>query len=380
VHPPPGRFAPPSDWLLALITQIAGEAPPGTADELRLAEDLNLDSLGRVQLAAAIEQKLGMPPESGLLERVQTLGDLRKLLAARDESSLRAPSHILPTQSRSEDVQVDVTGGAERRAAIAEDMISSSGVYAPAREAAQRNYIYPTWPWIRPIQWMRLVFLELVMRPLVWFLADPRTEVMDAHLAARGTALRPMLIVANHVTSYDGPLVQSALPARVRRRIAVAMSGEMLEDYRHFRNPEYGRKHGRFYLFGPIAYFLLTVLFNVFPLPRNRNFQRSFAHAGEALDHGFHVMIFPEGTRSASGELAQFRPGIGLLVKQSNAPVLPVAIRGLGELKKRGRGWFRSGTIEVRVGQPIQFPIEATEATITERLHREVETLLEGAR
>jgi long-chain acyl-CoA synthetase len=122
----------------------------------------------------------------------------------------------------------------------------------------------------------------------------------------------------------------------------------------------------------------LTALFNVFPLPRNRDFQRSFAHAGEALDRGFSVMIFPEGTRSASGQLARFRPGIGLLVRQSNVPVLPVAIRGLGELKDQGRGWFRSGKIEVRVGQPIHFPPEDNEATITMRLQREVETLLNG--
>ncbi len=44
-------FGPSSDWLLALIAQITGEAHPGVGDELRLTEDLHLDSLGRVQLA-----------------------------------------------------------------------------------------------------------------------------------------------------------------------------------------------------------------------------------------------------------------------------------------------------------------------------------------
>jgi len=120
----------------------------------------------------------------------------------------------------------------------------------------------------------------------------------------------------------------------------------------------------------------VTALFNVFPLPRYRDFQRSFAHAGEALDRGFNVMVFPEGTRSEAGKLARFRPGIGLLVRQSYAPVLPVAICGLGELKQRGKGWFRSGKIEVRVGRPIHFPAETPEAAITERLHSEVESLL----
>jgi long-chain acyl-CoA synthetase len=212
----------------------------------------------------------------------------------------------------------------------------------------------------------------MVMRPLVRLLAKPRTSLPDG-LAGRVRA--PLLIIANHVTTYDGPLVEYALPARLRRRIAAAMSGEMLDDFRHCRNPEH---EGRFAPFGPLAWFLLTFLFNVFPLPRLRDFQRSFAHAGEALDRGYHVLVFPEGTRSAAGRLAHFRPGIGLLVKQSQTAVLPVAITGLGELKIRGRGWFRSGNIEVRIGEPVSFAPDASEAAITQRLHAEVEKLMEG--
>ena len=76
-----GAFGPSSDWLLALIAQITGEAHPGVGDELRLTEDLHLDSLGRVQLSAAIEERLGIVSGSGLLEEVQTLGELRRLVA-----------------------------------------------------------------------------------------------------------------------------------------------------------------------------------------------------------------------------------------------------------------------------------------------------------
>jgi long-chain acyl-CoA synthetase len=178
------------------------------------------------------------------------------------------------------------------------------------------------------------------------------------------------------VTAYDGPLVQYALPGTVRRRIAAAMAGDMLEDYRHFRNPESAPGRKSFYLPGPLFYLLLTALFNVFPLPRRRNFQRSFEHAGTAMDRGYNVLVFPEGGRSAEGALARFRGGIGLLAKESGASVLPVAIRGLGELKAGRRRWFRSGRIEVHVGQPIRFAPEETEAAITKRLHAEVERLL----
>jgi long-chain acyl-CoA synthetase len=154
------------------------------------------------------------------------------------------------------------------------------------------------------------------------------------------------------------------------------MAGDMLEDYRHFRNPERAPGRRGFYLPGPLIWLLLTALFNVFPLPRRRNFQRSFAHAGAALDRGYNALVFPEGTRSAEGTLARFRGGIGLLVKQSGARVLPVGLRGLGELKAARRGWFRSGRIEIHIGQPIRFAPEETEAAITERLHAEVERLL----
>ena len=79
--PATGAFSASTDWLLALIAQISGEAPSGVGDELRLTEDLHLDSLGRVQLAAAIEERLGLVPESGILEEMQTLGELRQLVA-----------------------------------------------------------------------------------------------------------------------------------------------------------------------------------------------------------------------------------------------------------------------------------------------------------
>jgi long-chain acyl-CoA synthetase len=86
--------------------------------------------------------------------------------------------------------------------------------------------------------------------------------------------------------------------------------------------------------------------------------------------------VFPEGARSPEGKIAKFRPGIGLLAKQSGAPVLPMALRGLGELKEKRLGWFRSGRIEVRVGTPIRFSLLESEAAITARLQTEVEKLL----
>jgi long-chain acyl-CoA synthetase len=365
-------FGASADWLLVLISEITGETPTGVGDEQRLTEDLFLDSLGRVQLAAALEERLGIAPESGLLEEARTLGDLRKLAGGERVARKRASSPQLSAEERGKDRVQEFKLNDQRPAEMMAARVDQRSSSVPESSFDSGSYIYPRWPWLKPFYWLRVAFIEAVERPLVWLLAHPRVVAPETLVGDE-----PMLIVANHVTAYDGPLVQYALPKPLRLRIAVAMAGDMLEDYRHFQNPD-RRKPGQldFYLPGPLIYLLLTALFNVFPLPRRRNFQRSFAHAGAAMDCGYNVMVFPEGTRSSEGELARFRGGIGVLVKQSGVSVLPVAIRGLGELKAAGRGWFRSGKIEVRVGQPIRFATEETESAITARLHTEVERLL----
>jgi long-chain acyl-CoA synthetase len=346
-----------TDWLLTLIARITGEGLPPESEtqnqDLRLAEDLRLDSLGRVQLMAALEERLGTALNPTDFDNVETLNQLRHLITHPDNSEPDSISQ--PTGAPN----ISATQNSETHRQ------SRSELPPPTTP------IYPHWPWSRPISFLRAVFVECITLPLVWLLAAPQLDLLPPEPPGKPLpATGPMLIIANHVTTYDLPLLLYALPRAIRLHTAAAMSGEMLEDLRHGRNRRWLNP------LGPPAWLLITTFFNVFPLPRRRDFQRSFAHAGEALDRGFHVFIFPEGTRSSDGTLAAFRPGIGLLVKQSSVPVLPIALRGLGELKTRKRRWFRSGNLQIRVGQPMHFAPDETEAAITARLHAEVEKLL----
>ena len=341
-----------ADVLVNMIAEITGESIAGINDRLRLSEDLHLDSLGRVQLQSALEQHFGLELEDDAIVGVETLGELRALLEWNEGMGLSS--------------QAARTAADASPASSAEAPASVSPPMALPKERDALKHWFPRWTWAWPIRAIRLAFIELVMRPLVWSLAAPRVVRETEELP-----LGPVLVIANHVTAYDGALVLYALPARLRRRVAIAMSGEVLLDLRRGRNQQSTLRN----LLAPAGYWLVTALFNVFPLPRLRGFRKSFAHAGEAMDRGYSVLIFPEGTRSPDGALHPFRPGIGLLAQQSRVPVVPVALIGLGEMRRGKTRWFRSGQLEVHVGEAVAVEEGAEPAQLTARLEESVRRL-----
>jgi long-chain acyl-CoA synthetase len=374
------------DALLTLIAEVTGEPIPATdnPNTLRLSEDLHLDSLGRVQLQSALEQRFALELEDDDLAAITTIADLRTLVevaGCRFQVASSAATGIrdtLPEKSAQPPVGTAKIPSPAPPAQPATDNL----------QPATPNHLYPHWPWSWPIRALRILWIELLMRPLVWLLAKPRVTYA-APLEPRTSNLEPLLILANHITAYDGALILYALPFKLRHRVAAAMSGEMLLDYRRGRNQD----NSFLNLLAPAAYYLLTALFNVFPLPRARGFRRSFAHAGEAMDRGYSVLIFPEGTRSLTGQMNPFRPGIGLLAQESQVPILPIALVGLYDLTAHQAGgsqqpatdnrqlttdnWFRSGHLEVRIGNPILVANQATDpADLTIALEQSLRALL----
>jgi long-chain acyl-CoA synthetase len=340
------------DVLLEMIASVTGESPATADDSARLSEDLHLDSLGRVQLQPLLEQRFGLELGDEKIAEVRTLGDLRVLAGSSASVAARGSQ------------RADITQG------VAHEAPTTSGhAPEPAPAAIEPAHRYLRWPWLAAVNGLRVAFQEVIVRPLVWLLAAPRVE-------RRGTPVRrpqtPLLIIGNHISAYDAALILYGLPPELRRRVAVAMSGEILMDFRCGR----GEANAIVDALLPIAYWLITVLFNVFPLPRFGGFRRSFEHAGRALDRGYSVMIFPEGHRSADGTLQPFRSGIGLLAQQAEADVLPVALVGLDEVIQSGGRWFRSGRITVRVGEPIPYAPQSTPEQTTQRLQAAMEKLL----
>jgi long-chain acyl-CoA synthetase len=180
------------------------------------------------------------------------------------------------------------------------------------------------------------------------------------------------LIVANHVTMFDVPILMYGLSRRMRRRVAVAMAGERLLDWRHAR----GQGNWFLNLVAPAGYYLVTALFNVFPLPQSGDFRASFAHAARAMDRGFHVLVFPEGRRTPDGRMHAFQHGSGLLWKELHCAALPVHMSGLWGKT----GWFRAGKIRTHVGEMIALPLEADAQAATVLLEERVKGLARPCR
>jgi long-chain acyl-CoA synthetase len=129
-------------------------------------------------------------------------------------------------------------------------------------------------------------------------------------------------------------------------------------------------------------YFLVTALFNVFPLPKQSGFRESFSFAGELADKGWNVLVFPEGERTKDGKLGRFRGGIGLLAARLGLPVVPMRIDGLWELAQarlagKSSRWkpVPRGAVRVTIGAPISFAPDAEPDEITRRLERSVRVL-----
>jgi long-chain acyl-CoA synthetase len=173
------------------------------------------------------------------------------------------------------------------------------------------------------------------------------------------------------VTYLDIAWILPALPAHFRNRLATAMGGERLSRMRC--PPKEMHLFAR--LLERLDYFLVLSLFNVFPLPQQSGFLKSFSFVGDLADRGWNILVFPEGQITADGNMGIFRSGIGLLAKQLNIPVVPLRLEGLYDLKQQNRTLAGPGRVKVLIGQPVRFSPDQDPNEIARELERRVREL-----
>jgi long-chain acyl-CoA synthetase len=222
-------------------------------------------------------------------------------------------------------------------------------------------YPYARWAQRWPVRALRFAVQNCVARPAMLILAWPKIRGRENLRGVRG----PVLVVSSHQTYLDPSYVLEALPGRLRRRLAVAMDGERLARMRH-PAPMTGFFAG---LIDRLKYFLIVSIYNVFPLPRAAGFRKSFAFAGDLIDRGWSVLVFPEGELTRDSKIAPFRAGIGLLAARLKVPVVPIRLEGLYERRIADKSWAWPGTVHVTIGAPVRFD----EHKAAEEVARELE-------
>jgi long-chain acyl-CoA synthetase len=232
-----------------------------------------------------------------------------------------------------------------------------------APSARREEYFYPRWALAAAVRWLRLAIYYLLVWPATQILGHPKIIGRENLRELRG----PVIVVSNHVTRRaDIGLVLAALPGRYRHRLATAMGGETL---RRMRQPPGDWFFVRRWAY-QVGYWLVTALFNVFSLPQFSGFRESFRYAGECVDRGYSVLVFPEGevNESSSGAMDRFQGGIGLLAENLGVPVVPMRLDGVWKMKSEGRWLARFGEIVVHIGAAVTFPVGTTPEEIAGRL------------
>jgi 1-acyl-sn-glycerol-3-phosphate acyltransferase len=175
-----------------------------------------------------------------------------------------------------------------------------------------------------------------ILKPLAVFLMRRMfrlTSVGRHHVPATG----PVLLVSNHLSVLDPPLVGGATD----RQLSFLAKAEL------FKIPLFGR--------------LIRGL-NARPVRRDGADASALRDALRALGEGRALLVFPEGTRGQDGELRAAKAGAGMLAVLSAAPVVPVYITGSGRAWPKGRRLPRRSKVTVTFGPPLTFSEDRSRA------------------
>ena len=167
-----------------------------------------------------------------------------------------------------------------------------------------------------------------------WLRLYHRLEIIGReNLPAQGS----YVIVANHTSHLDTLCLLSALPLRKLHRAFPAAA----QDYFFVSVPRLA---------------VAAVVVNALPFGRQKHIRQSLDLCRQLLANSGNVLIlFPEGTRTATGQMGEFRPGIGSLVAGTNLPVVPCHLSGGFKAWPKGKWIPRPRKLCLRIGPPRNY-------------------------
>jgi len=288
-------------FLSRLTSQPVSEISPTKSLEL----DLAVDSLMRVEIAAFLQSRFGvaLSPDEELA--LKTAGDVIEA-AERGKGGRAARGPAAPEDESSELVafwERELTKEGSHRAPASD--VPPSLLHAAARETivAAARVAYG-------------ILFRLSWRGIENIPAAPR-----------------FIVAANHGSHLDSLAVILAMGPRARRLRAV-----VAKDY---------------FFSSRLSTWFFGRLLRAIPFDRHENFLEGLELCRRALEQDHPLLIFPEGTRSVSGDLQPFKLGVGVLARGIGVPIIPAYIDGAFDAMPKGRMLPRPGRVRVTFGQPI---------------------------
>lgn len=177
---------------------------------------------------------------------------------------------------------------------------------------------------------------------------------LNGGLSVRGLENIPedkgIILASNHVSYIDPPLIAAVLP----------------------RKGSFMARKGLFEI--PILKYIIRRY--AFPVDRMSLKPSTIKEAIQRIRRGDIVVIFPEGRRSETGKMLKPKPGIGMIIKKTGAPVVPALIKGAEKVLPVGAKCLKRGRVNIIFGKPLYFDEDSmTYDEIGEMVMNEIKTL-----
>jgi long-chain acyl-CoA synthetase len=268
---------------------------------MHLLLDLGIDSIGKVELIAGVEARFAFRVSDKAAAKVARVGDLRAVVGDRQPVG-----------------EVAGAAGARGAADLWQRQLGVGSTVPPTDGQVPAALV--------PVRWLLRGVISLFMNTYVHVRAQGRDNI-----PAKGA----FVLAPNHSSHLDSPSVLTAMGGK--RRVFVAGA----QDY--------------FFSTG-LKRLVFGRLLDTIPFDRQSDGVIGLRRCSAVLSRGDGLLLFPEGTRSVTGEMHPFKIGVSVLAIERQVPIVPVHIGGTYDLLGKGARFVRPGTITVRFGRPIKPP------------------------
>ncbi|NPB04344.1 MAG: 1-acyl-sn-glycerol-3-phosphate acyltransferase [Thermotogae bacterium] len=199
---------------------------------------------------------------------------------------------------------------------------------------------------------MRELLFALFIRPLIVLFIGVR-RVGELRLSEG-----QFVIVSNHASHVDTLVLLSLIPLR------------RLKEVRPVAAADYWTRNR-------LVYAIVSFLFNILPIPRRPSLHNNPLQIMErALDEGYSLIIYPEGTRSYGEGLGPFKGGVAHLIRRKPyVTIIPIFINNTWKVLPKGHFLPLPLFVDVVIGEPIRFSGKESRDEILDRLYRAVSNL-----